>query len=272
VTLLSSEVPITVFLLTVRRSCALLASGSEHAAEPDAQEGGHVMSDLDRLTECGFRLALKPFLGVGGRLIWFASRVHEDSDGRRSVHFFYVDFAAGRITRAVNHGAEYRVWDLEDAFVEFGPDEDDLTSASFLDRLQVMGFRLQRCDDDSDLGIANYWGSIGDGSRWLIHSDAEKLTRFDICPIRIYRLDGMRIVDCSGSGSINLEPDPPKPAAEPPKPVRRGLLAEPWRPLEYSGAKVSVSLFGDELDAKGARRCSDRWEVDHAVRWRDCDE
>lgn len=202
------------------------------------------MSDLDRLTECGFRVASRPFRGTRGQEMWFASRQHEFSDGKRVRHFFYIDEEADCVTRSVNHGAEYAQWTISEACEVFSP-VAEIEGGPFLDRLQVMGFRLQRCDDPSDLGIANYWGSIGDGSRWLIHSDSEKLTRFDVSPIRIYRLDGMRIVDCSGSGSIDLEPDPPKPAAEPPKPVRRGLLAEPWRPLEYSGAKVSLSLFGD---------------------------
>lgn len=218
------------------------------------------MSRRDRLTQCGFEIASRPFVGVGDRLIYFASRQHESGDGKRSRQFYYIDFPANTLTRSSSKGAEFGVWSIEEALEEFSP-VVDLQAGSFLDRLQVMGFKLRECDDSAttmqQLGVTNYWGSIGDGSRWLIHSDSEKLTRFDLSPIRIYRLDGMRLVDCNGSGSIDLEPDPVQSDCSSAVPAEnhqrgplgysepQGLRAEPWRPVEYSGRSVPLSLFGD---------------------------
>ena len=185
------------------------------------------MSDQrQQLTACGFEIGSVPFTGTAGTDVYFASKRSETES--HVNHFYTIDFAAGTAVRSGFRGAEFRRFTIAELLEHFSP-VGEMRVAPFIDRLKLLGFRLQASTDrvSEKYQLQNFYGSIGDGSRWMICSKSEKVIRFDVRPWRIFRLDGAKLVECSN-------------ADEKLQPVEQ-IAQRPAKPTELSRQKVGVS-------------------------------
>jgi hypothetical protein len=187
-----------------------------------------------QLKPCGFRVASLPFEGRHGRWWFFATRVDTESGAK---HWFCVDDST--VQRWTKNGGQRTDWTIPEAVSEFSPTlGDDLT---WLDRLAVIGFEIRPADPHAR--FQNYYGSLQDGSRWLICESARKLIRYDVKPVEDWKLDGMKLVRCSieADSAANVEQTPPPPQKT--QPVRRSMMDRPFEPVEHSGRNRQEALF-----------------------------